>query len=115
MHYPGALRAGPSVSTLLSQHHSSRQEITSSVESGGNAPQQTLCIIWESLVRPQGEVSAQHPKSRWEKTLCREVSYLISVQQPRRRIHLLGGTWRPHHPFPSADGGSVSPMAAPQL
>lgn len=42
-------------------------------------------------------------------------SYLISVQQPRRRIHLLGGIWRPHHPFPAADGCSVSPVAAPQL
>lgn len=33
-------------------------------------------------------------------------SYFISVQQPRRKIHLLGGTWRPHHPFPAADGCS---------
>lgn len=69
VHYSGALRAGPSVSTLLSQHYPPRQETTSSVEWGGNAPQQTLCISWESLVLPRGEVSAQHPKSRWEKTL----------------------------------------------
>lgn len=68
MHYPGTLRAGPSMSTVLSQHYLSWLEITSSLEWGGNAPQQTLCISWESLVLPQGKVSAQHPKSRWEKT-----------------------------------------------
>lgn len=35
---------------------------------GGDALQQTLCTSQESLVLPQGDVSAQHPKSRWEKT-----------------------------------------------
>lgn len=69
MYHPGALRAGPSVSTLLSQHYSSRLEITNFVEWGGDAPQQTLSISWESLVLPQGKVSAQHPKSKWEKPL----------------------------------------------
>lgn len=66
---------------------------------GGDAPRQTLGTSWESLVLPQGEVSAQHPKSRWE-TPPPDGGYFSPLCQPGGMICLLGGTRRPP-PSPS--------------
>lgn len=72
-HHPGAPRTDLSLLTLPSpaspvlagrpQHR--RVGEAGLWTQGSDAPRQILCTSRESLVLPRGEVSAQHPKSRW--------------------------------------------------
>lgn len=113
VHYPGALCPGPSMSSSCpSITFASRK--SPALQSGEAMPHSKHAAsagrAW-SFLRARCQPSTPNPGGKEPS----DGSYLISAQQPRRRIHLLGGTWRPQHPFPAADGCSVSPMAAPQL